>query len=417
MPTGRPTAHPGEFESGLPRSAQPPPPPPPPPRRVLSQAQAALSLMGQAHTPLSRGGSLQPGVHQAAGHYGATPHSPQQQQQQWLQKEGQNQPNLPFHGQQGAATGWLDQRRVDQQLKASARAYVPQKSLERNAQEERQTAPELRLNGAAQAGTNVERVLHLLLPEPIVARGQPTPKPADQPRLCQQLLEQAPEQPQAQLPELPESSGGSGPSSGVESVSPRLMSCGDAEAVPPVARGKVPFATDDDAVPALSTSTLTYAPAAKDVPYVRTQKGPARIDDAPTPPSMIKVGAPNKGHVKGSADSFTLGAHRGTIHCGQQASGSLASDAAHLQTDVVSPLTAYGVSAVVEAEPAVATAVDLADSDCSTEDAFDKTSAHSSGSPETAAIDGLPPTNWLPEEQSAVGMRGPSPRSVASPGW
>ena len=67
------------------------------------------------------------------------------------------------------------------------------------------------------------------------------------------------------------------------------MSCGDAEAVPPVARGKVPFATDDDAVPALSTSTLTYAPAAKDVPYVRTQKGPARIDDAPTPPSMIKV--------------------------------------------------------------------------------------------------------------------------------
>jgi len=116
----------------------------------------------------------------------------------------------------------------------------------------------------------------------------------------------------------------------------------------------------------------------------------------------LQVGAPNKGHVKESADSFTLGAHRGTIHCGQQASGSLASDAAHLQTDVVSPLTAYGVSAVVEAEPAVATAVDLADSDCSTEDAFDKTSAHSSGSPETAAIDGLPPVHGDTDSPTAA---------------
>jgi len=116
----------------------------------------------------------------------------------------------------------------------------------------------------------------------------------------------------------------------------------------------------------------------------------------------LQVGALNKGHVKESADSFTLGAHRGTIHHGQQASGSLASDAAHLQTDVVTPLTAYGVSAVVEAEPAVATAVDLADSDCSTEDAFDKTSAHSSGSPETAAIDGLPPVHGDTDSPTAA---------------
>ena len=116
----------------------------------------------------------------------------------------------------------------------------------------------------------------------------------------------------------------------------------------------------------------------------------------------LQVGALNKGHVKESADSFTLGAHRDTTHHGQQASGSLASDAAHLQTDVVTPLTAYGVSAVVEAEPALATAVDLADSDCSTEDAFDKTSAHSSGSPETAAIDGLPPVHGDTDSPTAA---------------
>ncbi len=72
-------------------------------------------------------------------------------------------------------------------------------------------------------------------------------------------------------------------------MSPRLLSCGDAEAVPPVAMQKVPLATDDVVALALSTSTLTSAPAAKDVPYVCKQKGPARIDDAPTPPSMIKV--------------------------------------------------------------------------------------------------------------------------------
>ena len=63
MPPGRPTAHLGESESGLPRSARPIPPPP---RRVLSQAQAALSLTGQAHIPLSYGSSLQSAVHQVS---------------------------------------------------------------------------------------------------------------------------------------------------------------------------------------------------------------------------------------------------------------------------------------------------------------------------------------------------------------
>ena len=136
MPPGRPTAHPGESESGLPRR-----PMPPPPRRVLSQAQAALSLTGQAQVPLSYGSSLQSAVHQvslggekmltqephgpftyskgnkyafchleahrvhchlqAAGHYRAVSHSPQQQQQQWLLPgQGQKQPNLPFQGHQ-----------------------------------------------------------------------------------------------------------------------------------------------------------------------------------------------------------------------------------------------------------------------------------------------------------------------------
>ena len=39
---------------------------------------------------------------QAAGHYRAVSHSPQQQQQQWLLPgQGQNQPNLPFQGHQG----------------------------------------------------------------------------------------------------------------------------------------------------------------------------------------------------------------------------------------------------------------------------------------------------------------------------
>ena len=64
MPPGRPTAHPGQFESGLPRSARPIPPPP---RRVLSQAQAALSLTGQAHI------QLQPAVHQVSLGVGKVP--------------------------------------------------------------------------------------------------------------------------------------------------------------------------------------------------------------------------------------------------------------------------------------------------------------------------------------------------------
>jgi hypothetical protein len=87
-------------------------------------------------------------------------------------------------------------------------------------------------------------------------------------------------------------------------VSPRLVSCGDAEGVPPVALqkipsatdvkgvppvGNVPLATDDVTAPSLSTSTLPSAPAAERAPYVGTQKGPVGIDDAATPSSMIKV--------------------------------------------------------------------------------------------------------------------------------
>ncbi len=63
MPSGRPTAHSGAFQSVLPGSARPPPPPP---RRGLSNAQAALSLAGQAHISLSRGSSLQPAVYQVS---------------------------------------------------------------------------------------------------------------------------------------------------------------------------------------------------------------------------------------------------------------------------------------------------------------------------------------------------------------
>ena len=101
----------------------------------------------------------------------------------------------------------------------------------------------------------------------------------------------------------------------------------------------------------------------------------------------MQAGVLNEACVNESAGSFTLGAHRGTIHHGQQASGSLDSDASHLQTDAVASRTARGASPAVEAEPAVATAVDLADSDCSAEAALHKTSAHSSVSPGTAAVD------------------------------
>ena len=101
----------------------------------------------------------------------------------------------------------------------------------------------------------------------------------------------------------------------------------------------------------------------------------------------MQAGVLNEASVNESAGSFTLGAHRGTIHHGQQASGSLGSDASHLQTDAVASRTARGASPAVEAEPAVATAVDLADSDRSAEAALHKTSAHSSVSPGTAAVD------------------------------
>ena len=101
----------------------------------------------------------------------------------------------------------------------------------------------------------------------------------------------------------------------------------------------------------------------------------------------MQAGALNEASVNEPAGSFTLGAHRGTIHHGQQASGSLGSDASHLQTDAASSRTARGASPAVEAEPAVATAVDLADSDRSAEAALHKTSAHSSVSPGTAAVD------------------------------
>ncbi|KAL0017785.1 hypothetical protein WJX77_002523 [Trebouxia sp. C0004] len=515
MPSGQPA---GEFESGLPRSVRPPPPPP---RRGLSRAQTALSGTGQAHTSLSRGSSLQPAVHQAAGYYGAVPLSPQQQQQQWLLPvQAQNQPSLPFQGHrawvqaaygqpsysqqqhtavpqqlaqhqpalqqpgmapqmpsaqyahgrpqprqqpcvqhvtqtaphrvlstqksslngnarpfvgakasasrsvvadlysevhgsdvsslcssrtrpstssslQGAVTGRLEQQcRVDKQLNVSARAYIPQTSLKCNAQEDGQTTPQLHLHVAAQDSAlalesglqpeaDVEHMDHLLIPELHASSSHPTPKQADQQSLCQQLLEQAPEQSQEQLPELAESS------RGFEGVSPRLLSSADAEGVPAVAVAKARFASDDVVEPSLSTSTLTPA-AAEPAPYVCIQKALARlIDDAPAPLPIIKAGVLNEGSLNGSAGSFTLGAHRGVTCHGQQASGSLGSDASYPQTDVATPLTAHGASAAVEAEPAVATAVDLADSDCSTEAAVDNTSAHSSGSPGSAAIDAL----------------------------
>ncbi len=63
MPSGRPTAVSGAFQSVLPGCARPPPPPP---RRGLSNAQAALPLAGQAHLSLSRGGSLQAAVYQVS---------------------------------------------------------------------------------------------------------------------------------------------------------------------------------------------------------------------------------------------------------------------------------------------------------------------------------------------------------------
>jgi len=72
----------------------------------------------------------------------------------------------------------------------------------------------LAVESGLQPAADVECMCHLLLPEPTASRGQPTPKQAGQHPLCQKLLEQAPEQPQEQLPELPESLGGSGPSSG-----------------------------------------------------------------------------------------------------------------------------------------------------------------------------------------------------------
>ncbi|KAL0048955.1 hypothetical protein WJX82_003214 [Trebouxia sp. C0006] len=422
LPTGRPTAHSGEFESGLSRSAQPPPPPP---RRVLCHAQAATSLTGQAHTSLYRGVSLQPAGHQAAGYYGALPPSSQQQQQQWLLPvQGQN---LPFGGHQAwvqtayrqqpysqqqpmampqqmaehqpalqqpgvapqmrthsapspqyaharpqlwqqpsvqhvsqqtasqrvfshqksslngnarpfvgsakasaptsiaaevhseasgsgvsnhtspstssplpdAATGRLDQRRVDKHLNASARAYVPQKSLERNAQEESQPDPELHLHVATQdsatavksglqPATGFESFRHLLFPEFTASRGQPMPKSAGQHPLCQKLLEQAPEQ----LPELAEASGVAGCSGG-KSVSPRLVSSGDAESVPPVAMHKVPLATDDVPAPALSTRAPTSPASTEGVPCVSSQKVPV----GPTPSSSTKAGILNEGSV------------------------------------------------------------------------------------------------------------------------
>jgi len=71
-------------------------------------------------------------------------------------------------------------------------------------------------------------------------------------------------------------------------VSPRLVSSGDAEAVPPVPMDKIPFATDDVVAPALSTSALTSG-AAEGVPCVSIQKGPVGSEDALTLSSSIKV--------------------------------------------------------------------------------------------------------------------------------
>ena len=105
----------------------------------------------------------------------------------------------------------------------------------------------------------------------------------------------------------------------------------------------------------------------------------------------MQAGALNEGHLNESAGSFTLGAHRGSIHHGQQASDRLGSDASHPQTDTAASHSADGAGSAVTSELAVATAVDLADSDCSTEAALDKTFAHSSASPGTAAIDDSQP--------------------------
>ena len=72
----------------------------------------------------------------------------------------------------------------------------------------------LGVKSGLQPATGFESVRHLLFPEPTTFGGQPTSKPVGQHPLCQKLLEQAPKQPQEQLPELAESSGGTGPSSG-----------------------------------------------------------------------------------------------------------------------------------------------------------------------------------------------------------
>jgi len=105
----------------------------------------------------------------------------------------------------------------------------------------------------------------------------------------------------------------------------------------------------------------------------------------------MQAGALNEGHLNESAGSFTLGAHRGSIHHGQQASDRLGSDASHPQTDTAASHSADGAGSAITSELAVATAVDLADSDCSTEAALDKNFAHSSASPGTAAIDDSQP--------------------------
>ena len=166
VPTGRPTAHSGEFESGLPRSAQPPPPPP---RRVLSHAQAATSLTGQAHTSLYRGVSLQPAGHQvslgvgivlgldfgyleaqradcylqAAGYYGAVPPSSQQQQQQWLLPvQGQN---LPFGGHQA----WVQTAYRQQPYSQQQPMAMPQQMAEHQpALQQPGVAPQMRTHSA-----------------------------------------------------------------------------------------------------------------------------------------------------------------------------------------------------------------------------------------------------------------------------
>lgn len=70
------------------------------------------------------------------------------------------------------------------------------------------------VKSGVQAETELERVLHLLLPEQTALRGQPTSSSVGQDPLCQKLLEQAPEKLQEQLQQQAQSSGGSGPSSG-----------------------------------------------------------------------------------------------------------------------------------------------------------------------------------------------------------